>query len=468
MPPQVALLLCLCLIAWLFWRYPERKAGVSCALWIPLVWLFIVSSRSFSLWVGIGGTGNTSDLDGSPLDSAVFLALIIAGAVVLSRRRLNWAALFRQNQLLLLFFIYLGLSTLWSDHPFVAIKRWIKDVGNVIMVLVVLTDRNPIPAVRFLLARCCYLLLPLNITFIKYFRDIGSYYDPWTGLAFYCGITIDKNMLGMTLFACSLALIWMLLQPDQKRTGIKARLDLGVLLLMGGMAFWLLQQARSSTALSCTLLGAVIIWGTRFVFIRRSLGLYGIGLAVLLAFLQLGCNLPAFLAQVVGRDATFSGRTDIWSALLHEGTDPLFGVGYYSFWEGDRVARVSAKFFYHLNEAHDTYLETYLNTGLIGVALLFALIVASAIWIKNEAMKSEPFGAFRLACFFPMLVYGITEAFMNRLGFLWFLFLLVIMRYPTKIPAKRDKKVSPASKRSVPYEIVHRVDSLGSHQSSLA
>jgi exopolysaccharide production protein ExoQ len=468
MPPQVALLLYLCLIVWLFWRYPERKAGVSRALWIPLVWLFIVSSRPFSLWVGSGGTGSTSDSDGSPLDSVVFLALIIAGAVVLSKRSLNWTALFRQNRWLLIFFIYLGLSTLWSDYPFVALKRWTKDVGNVMMVLVVLSDQNPIPAVRFLLARCCYLLLPLNIAYIKYFPDQGRAYDPWSGIAYYTGITTDKNMLGMSLFACSLAVIWMLLQPDRNRTGIKARVDLGVLLLMGLMSFWLLQQAHSSTAFSSTLMGAVIILGTRITAIRKKLGTYAVGLGVLFAFLQLVFNLPEYLAQLVGRDMTFTGRTDIWSALLQEGTNPLFGVGYYSFWLGDRVDRVSAKYFYHLNEAHDTYLETYLNSGLIGLALLFAVIVSSAIWTKNQAMKSEPFGAFRLACFISMLAYGITEAFMNRLGFLWFLFLLVIMRYPTKIPAKRDQRAFPVSKRSVPYEIVHRVDSLGPRQSSMA
>jgi hypothetical protein len=51
-------------------------------------------------------------------------------------------------------------------------------------------------------------------------------------------------------------------------------------------------------------------------------------------------------------------------------------------------------------------------------------------------MKEEPFGAFRLACFLPMLVYGITEAFMNRLGFLWFLFLLVVMRFPQRVGFK--------------------------------
>jgi exopolysaccharide production protein ExoQ len=456
MPPPVALLLCLCLIAWLFWRYPERKAGVSCALWIPLAWLFIVSSRATSAWLGLGMGGASSEdsQEGSPLDSLVFLALIIAGAMVLSRRRLDWATLFRQNQWLLIFFIYLGLSTLWSDYAFVAFKRWIKDVGNVIMVLVVVTDQNPIQAVRFLLARCCYLLLPLNVVFIKYFPDLARAYDQWTGVAFYTGLTTDKNMLGMSLFACSLALIWMLFQPDRNRTGIKARIDRGVLLLMGGMACWLLQQAHSSTALACTLLGGAIICGTRLAKVRKKLGMYGVGLGVLLAILQFAFNLPAVLAQLVGRDGTFSGRTDIWSALLQEGTNPLFGVGYYSFWlQEERVARVSAKFFYHINEAHDTYLETYLNTGLIGVALLFAVIVSSAIWTKNQAMKSESFGAFRLACLLSMLIYGITEVFMNRLGFLWFLFLLVIIRYPKKVPAQTAQRGVAASRRSVPYQV---------------
>jgi exopolysaccharide production protein ExoQ len=451
MPPLFALLLCLCLVAWLFWRYPERQAGVSYALWIPLVWLFIVSSRPVSLWIGAGG--GSADADGSPLDSLVFVVLIVAGAVVLSKRRLNWAALFRQNQWLLVFFVYLGLSTLWSDSPFVSFKRWIKDLGNIIMVLVVVTDQNPIQAVRFLLARCCYLLLPLNITIIKYFPDLGRAYDQWTGIAFYCGISTDKNMLGMTLFACSLALMWMLFQPDRNRTGIKARLDLGVLLLMGGMALWLLQQAHSSTALSSTLLGAAIICITRIAPIRKNLGMYGVVLGAVIVFLQLAFNLTESLTQLVGRDLTFTGRTDIWSALLQEKTDPLFGVGYYSFWLGDRIDRLSANYFYHLNEAHDTYLETYLNSGLIGVALLSVLIISSLIWIKNEAMKSEPFGTFRLACFLAMLVYGITEAFMNRLGFLWFLFLLVIVRIPKKIPVQTGgQRGFAALKRNLPYE----------------
>ena len=435
MSPQLALYLSLGFTCWLFYRYREREAGVSTALWIPLAWLFILSSRSVSAWVGAAETAD-QQLDGSPLDSLVFLALIVAGATVLSRRRLDWGGLLRSNRWLIIFFIYLGISVLWSEYPFVSFKRWIKDLGNIVIVLVVLSDDNPVAAVRFLLARCCYLILPLSIVFIKYFPSLGRGYDPWSGTAFYTGLTTNKNTLGGTLFVCSLYLVWMLVQPDRRRTGLKGRLDYFVLLLMGGMAAWLLQQAHSSTALSCTVVGALIIWLTRFRHVRTHLGGFGASLAVILVVLNLLVNVPEALAGMVGRDMTLTGRTDIWSAVLKERTDPLFGTGYYSFWMGERVARLSATFFYDLNEAHNTYLETYLNSGLIGVALLLATLLSAGIRIKQEAMKSESFGAFRLGCFLPMLFYGVTEAFMNRLGILWFLFILVIIRYPKRIPAQ--------------------------------
>jgi O-antigen ligase len=386
----------------------------------------------------MGGSGSGSDqqLDGSPLDSSIFLVLIVAGATVLCRRQVDWRMLFRRNHWLFIFFIYLGISVLWSDYPFVAFKRWIKDLGNVVMVLVVLSDDNPIQAVRFLLLRCCYLLLPLSVVLIKYFPGLGRFYDAWVGTAFNTGVATDKNALGGTLFGCSLCLVWMLLQPDLRRFGVKGRLDYFVLLLMAAMAAWLLHQAHSSTALLCTVVGALVIWLTRFRCIRARLGVYGTFLGVILVVLNFVINVPEAFAGLVGRDMTLTGRTDIWSALLKEGTDPLFGAGYYSFWLSDRVARLSENFFYSLNEAHNAYLETYLNSGLIGVALLLAVLLSAGIRIKREAMKSESFGAFRLACFLPMLFYGVTEAWMNRLGILWFLFLLVVTDCPRRIGSK--------------------------------
>ena len=35
----------------------------------------------------------------------------------------------------------------------------------------------------------------------------------------------------------------------------------------------------------------------------------------------------------LGRDMTFTGRTDVWRELLGLHTDPLLGVGFMSFWD---------------------------------------------------------------------------------------------------------------------------------------
>ena len=98
---------------------------VSNAIYIPLLWIVILGSRPVSVWFGGGASMESTDdyLEGSPFDRMVFLFLILAGAVVLLRRRVNWKALFTNNKWLLVFTLFWGISVLWSDYPFVALKR---------------------------------------------------------------------------------------------------------------------------------------------------------------------------------------------------------------------------------------------------------------------------------------------------------------------------------------------------------
>ena len=125
---------------------------------------------------------------------------------MISRRRISWGKIIGNNKWLFVFFLYLGLSTLWSDYPFVSLKRWIKDFGNVIMVLVVLGEIDQMSAIRALVLRCSYVLISLSVVFVKYFPELGRYDDPWTWTPHYGGVTTDKNLLGMTLFVCGLFL----------------------------------------------------------------------------------------------------------------------------------------------------------------------------------------------------------------------------------------------------------------------
>src|SRR5467141_2296079 len=111
MPSRFALLLFLAFIGWLFIRDLKRRRMVSTAIYIPLLWIVILGSRPVSFWFGEGVSMESMDdyLEGSPFDRMVFLFLILAGAVVLLRRRVNWKALAVNNKWLLVFTLFWGV-----------------------------------------------------------------------------------------------------------------------------------------------------------------------------------------------------------------------------------------------------------------------------------------------------------------------------------------------------------------------
>src|ERR1700731_94138 len=171
-------------IFWLFLNDSERRQGISAALWIPLLWLSIIGSRFISTWLG---SQSEDVLEGSPLDRMVFLVLIVAAFIVLFKRRVDWGAIIRNNKWLFGYLLYLGISVLWSDYSFTSFKRWTKELGSVAMVLVILSESNPLEAIKAVLARTSYLLIPLSVLLIKYYPDLGRYYDQWTDQPFFCG-----------------------------------------------------------------------------------------------------------------------------------------------------------------------------------------------------------------------------------------------------------------------------------------
>src|SRR2546422_2989137 len=190
MPPTVALVLTLLLIAYLFRREFRQEYTPSLALSIPCIYLLILGSRSVTEWVNLGTPISGGDIaEGSPLDRTVFLTLIVAGLVVLWKRRISWSQLFRNNITLTLFVLYCGISIVWSDFPFVAFKRWTKGFGDPIMMLIILTEREPIKAAQLLFKTCTYILIPLSVLFIKYYPHLGRGYSEWTGDAYYTGVT---------------------------------------------------------------------------------------------------------------------------------------------------------------------------------------------------------------------------------------------------------------------------------------
>ncbi len=173
MPPQLATLVFAIGTLGLFWLDRDRERRTSPALWLPIIWLAIGGSRNVSQWLSPAGAGFSPDqiLEGSPLDRAIMSGLIAFGLAVLAARRGRTLSVIGRNLPLLVFFLFCGVSLLWSDFPFVAFKRWTKVLGNVVMVLVVLTDPDRETAVKKFFTRTAFLLIPASVLLIKYYPE---------------------------------------------------------------------------------------------------------------------------------------------------------------------------------------------------------------------------------------------------------------------------------------------------------
>ena len=112
------------------------------------------------------------------------------------------------NLALTTFLCFALASVLWSDFPFIAFKRWFRDLGHCLAVLVVLSDPHPMDTVRTLLRRLGYLLIPLSLLLIRYYPTIGMQYNYWTGAAMFVGPTTGKNGLGDICLVSGLFFFW--------------------------------------------------------------------------------------------------------------------------------------------------------------------------------------------------------------------------------------------------------------------
>ncbi len=449
MPQQVALLTCVLFILSVFIIDVKRKPKVSIALWIPLIWLMIISSRYASLWLNLGApigqevTG--AYYEGSPVDRNVFLVLIIAGIIILSKRQIEWSKIVQKNPWIFLLFLYSGISILWSDYPFVSLKRWIKSVGDVLMVLIILTDLAPVEAIKAVVRRCAYVLIPLSGLFILYYPDLGRQYTYWTYELMYTGVTLNKNSLGRLCTVCGLCFFWSLLSMWREKSSSfnKKELLIPVLFLM--MTFWVLRMSDSATSLLCLIVGICILTWLGLPVIKGNIKLVGIYLLItVVAFfsLQYVLELNQILISTLGRDTTLTGRTELWTELYGMNPNPMIGAGYEGFWLGDRLEALWERHELHPNQAHNGYLEIYLNLGLIGIFLLVGIMVNVYKKSINCLIYKFDYGRFRLSFLVIFLIYNVTEAAIKHLHLMWFVFLLVAIDVPssTKVSDRMRKQ----------------------------
>jgi exopolysaccharide production protein ExoQ len=441
MTPGIATLAYASLILGLFWLDRDENARPSGALWLPVVWVTLACSRTLGQWLGLPPTDQAEQvLRGNPVDRMLPICILALGLVVLVSRRQQVGRLLRANGPIIFFFLYCAVSLLWSDYPDVAFKRWTKALGDFVMVLLVLSDREPTVALKRLLVRTTYVLIPLSILFIKYYPDIGRGYGYWEGEVSYVGVTTNKNSLGMICLLFGLGSLWRFLAAyqDRKCTGRTRQLIAHGIIL--GMVLWLFRIVNSMTSLSCFLLASALLLlaNSRVVIRRRAIVplFMAATLAVSASVLFLGLG-PGVL-KTLGRNPTLTDRTEIWAVVLNMAGNPLLGTGFESFWLGPRLEKMWSTYWWHPQQAHNGYLEIFLNLGWIGVALLVVVIATGCRKVFRAWRSNALTGSLWLAYFFVGLVYNFTEAaFFRMTAPAWIFFLLAITSVP-EVPAPQN------------------------------
>lgn len=460
MPSAIALALFVVFASCLFCFDPAKDRGVSKALWVPLIWMFIMGSRLPSQWFGggIGGIRAGTLEEGNAFDRSIWLALIVLAAGILLSRSINWGDLLNRNAPLVLFICFGFLSVLWSDYAFVSFKRWFRDLGNYLVVLVTLSDLHPFEAVRTLLRRLFYLLIPLSVILVKYYPEIGRFYNWWNGSAEYVGVTTSKNMLGVACLLSGLFFFWDTVTRWPNRRERRTLQVILINILLMAMTLWLLSLADSATSRVCLILGCLVIAAAHSKTVKRqpalltTLILLGILLYPVIEF-GLGISMKVLIASAVGRDPSLTDRTRIWEAVLGMETNVLVGTGYESFWLGPRLLEAWQRSgVFGINNAHNGYIELYLNLGIIGVLLLCGVLFTNYGEICRRMATGSTFASLSLALWSVLLFYNYTEAaFKSQLVWMTFLFAAVIVQRRSGMsdrPMRRSRSYRVIKSRS--------------------
>jgi len=435
MNPSLATLIYAFGIAGLFYLGRHSSLRTSKALWLPVIWIWIVGSRPISDWLGISPTGANVQLEGSPVDASVFGVLLAVAICVLVRRSGRTRALLAANWPILIYFLYCLISVTWSYYPDVSFKRWIKAIGDLAMILVIVTEPQVRDALCRLFSRVGFLLLPASVLLIKYYGNLGRGYTP-DGEPMNTGVTTNKNSLGLIVFLVSLGTLWNVraLLIDKEAPNRARRLTAQVILLTFGVV--LMQMAHSATAVACFILGGgLMLLTTRRAIRNRPGRVYALCLATVLAGgLAMFFGVGSVLSNAMGRGDGLSGRTDIWTAVIGAAGNPVIGTGFESFWISPNAEKARHSLLVlgwweteGLNEAHNGYLEVYLNLGWIGLFLI-ALILICGYWRAGEAFRTDPeFGALMLAYIATGTFYSLTEAGFRTLTQSWIFLLLAVV-----------------------------------------
>lgn len=337
-----------------------RSGGGRAARLFALLGLILFSEAFFNLLVAPTDTVDDASflrLVWPPVYLVTVAALVYCGRDAMLALRRNW--------LLVIVVVLCLVSTVWSVEPAISLRRGIALALTTLFGLW-LAVRFP-PRERLLLLGRAFLVIAVGSALMAVLLpSYGIMQEVHPGA--WSGAFPQKNKLGqMMVYGAAVFMIVAVTMPDLRRRAIWG---------FGLCAALVLLSTSMTSLLGLILAGIVLLSVT--VLLRRPilavLLIYGSLLVTALLTISLAMDADAVF-QMIGRDASMTGRTDIWEPLWERlSTRPWTGFGYSAFWhdpEGPAWALRRA-LQWDVPSAHNGWVELWLDIGIGGV-LVFAV-----------------------------------------------------------------------------------------------
>jgi exopolysaccharide production protein ExoQ len=371
------------------------------------------------------------------LDTRIFWPVMAAISIVLAQQNRSRLPKLLSPHItcLLVYVVFAGTSVLWSFNPRDSFVRFAQQAMLVTSVVLpaILAD-PPADILRGLFLWCFAPAAILNVPFVL--ENSPSIVAALKG---YPGYFMGKNYLGEFAGVPFLLALHEMLYPGLRRA-------LGIVVL--GVAAWLLFWANSKTAFGLALFVPVLAGLTLFVRKITRISPAIILLSIPLCFVLLS-TVSHFgidrISYMLYGDSSLTGRTVIWDFANTEiARRPLLGWGYQSFWlAGPNAPSIvdAPGWVKMMPDGHNGYVDTKLELGYVGLALLLSFIIATLHGVGRMADRAPARAWLVLSLALYIIVYNFLESlWMKGYEFLWVVFLIVaaeIGRYWRPFPPRR-------------------------------
>lgn len=411
MSPQFALIGFSIFIFLIIYIDKKRDNNFKFSGWLIAIWILYSGSKGLGIFLNI----ETTIEAGSPPDRYFQIILGLLAILILIKRNFSFTAAIKQNVLYFFILSYFLFSVLWAQNQTISFKRWGRELIAAIIALLLVSEEYPLKTLIIAFRKAIYAALPISILLIKYFPVYGREYGRWSGELMWTGIASQKNGLAMLCAISILFLLWSIFHDVKNWRQLNFKLPVLIDVLMFFLALYLLLGPERTLGYSATstlslLVGLIILvllktLSTRGSDIKNKVIITAIIIIVIGILLPFSGKIPLkTLPGLFNRSATLTGRTEIWRAIVpYAKKNILFGHGYGGFWNTSLRSEIAS-------HAHNGYLDTILELGLIGLSLFTFYIINLIKKTVRLLYERENTSSLFMALIFMILVRNIAES----------------------------------------------------------